>query len=415
MSSTPHVPWFRILLPGILVAATGVGAGDLLTASLAGSELGTVILWGAVVGAVMKWVLNEGIARWQMATGTSLLEGWVRRLGWIDWIFVPYLLLWSFFVGGALVSACGVAGVGLAPILGGDGDKILWGVIHSLAGLVLVWWGGFRVFERLMSICIGVLFVSVLLTALLCRPDWSEVFTGIVIPRLPSGNVAWLVALIGGVGGTVTLLSYGYWIREEGRTGWRGLRVSQIDLGVGYTMTALFGMSMVIIGSQAELDGSGSAVALVLADQLGQTVGSAGKWIFLVGFWGAVFSSLLGVWQGVPYLFADYCAIRAGLSAEERTRLDFKRSLPYRFYLLLIATLPLVALLFPLKQVQLTYAVLGAVFMPLVALTLLIMNNRRAWVGDRFRNGPIINTLLAVTLLFFGYFGAVEVLQKLSP
>jgi Mn2+/Fe2+ NRAMP family transporter len=36
--------------PGILVAATGMGAGDLLTASLGGSAVGVAILWAAVVG-----------------------------------------------------------------------------------------------------------------------------------------------------------------------------------------------------------------------------------------------------------------------------------------------------------------------------------------------------------------------------
>jgi len=50
-----------IVGPGILVAATGVGAGDMLTASLGGSAVGVVILWAAVVGAVLKWFLNEGI------------------------------------------------------------------------------------------------------------------------------------------------------------------------------------------------------------------------------------------------------------------------------------------------------------------------------------------------------------------
>ena len=32
--------------------------------------------------------------------------------------------------------------------------------------------------------------------------------------------------------------------------------------------------------------------------------------IFLIGFWGAVFSSLLGVWQSIPYLFVDFILIR---------------------------------------------------------------------------------------------------------
>ena len=37
----------RLIGPGVLVAATGVGAGDLATASIAGSKLGPAILWAA--------------------------------------------------------------------------------------------------------------------------------------------------------------------------------------------------------------------------------------------------------------------------------------------------------------------------------------------------------------------------------
>ena len=67
--------------PGLLVAATGVGAGDLATASFAGSQLGTAILWAVLVGGFMKFVLTEGLARWQLVTGQTLLEGTARRLG----------------------------------------------------------------------------------------------------------------------------------------------------------------------------------------------------------------------------------------------------------------------------------------------------------------------------------------------
>ena len=41
------------------------------------------------------------------------------------------------------------------------------------------------------------------------------------------------------------------------------------------------------------------------ADTLGERLGIAARWTFLIGAWGAIFSSLLGVWQSVPYLFAD--------------------------------------------------------------------------------------------------------------
>ena len=104
--TTSETSLLTIIGPGILVAATGVGAGDLLTASIAGSKAGIAILWAAPLGCVLKWTLNEGLARWQMATDTTLLEGWVTRLGrWIQWVFFIYFVMWSFFVGGALINA----------------------------------------------------------------------------------------------------------------------------------------------------------------------------------------------------------------------------------------------------------------------------------------------------------------------
>ena len=50
-----------ILGPGILVAATGIGAGDLATAAFSGSKLGLVILWAVIVGTLFKFILNEGL------------------------------------------------------------------------------------------------------------------------------------------------------------------------------------------------------------------------------------------------------------------------------------------------------------------------------------------------------------------
>ena len=62
-----------VIGPGLLVAATGVGAGDLATASFTGSLLGTAVLWAVVIGAFLKFVVTEGLARWQLATGETLL------------------------------------------------------------------------------------------------------------------------------------------------------------------------------------------------------------------------------------------------------------------------------------------------------------------------------------------------------
>ena len=162
MKHTKALGWFSVIGPGILLAATGVGAGDLLTTSLAGSQVGLGLLWAVLFGALLKFALTEGLMRWQLATDTTLLEGWSRHLGqWIRWIFLLYLLLFTLVVGGALVTACGVAGAGLIPIGDPDQAKIFWGIVHSILGLVLVWYGRYELFKTLMSILVGIMFVTV--------------------------------------------------------------------------------------------------------------------------------------------------------------------------------------------------------------------------------------------------------------
>ena len=421
ISDGPKPTLFRRLAPGILIAATGVGAGDLISATLAGSKpgIGTTILWAALAGALLKWVANEGLARWQMATGTTLLEGWVRRLSWpVQWIFLVYLFVWSFWVGGVLAGACGVAATGFLP-LSEDlrQSKIIWGVIHSLLGLVLVWLGGYRLFEKLMAVCIAIMFVTVMATVvMLPGGDWSGIATGLVTPRIPDHpqGIARVLSVLGGVGGTVTLLSYGYWIREEGRSGWQGVRQCRLDLTVGYTMTALFGVAMIIIGSRVALAGEGAKMAIILAEQVELAAGPAGRWIFLTGFWGAVFSSLLGVWQSVPYLFADFLEIRRGMPASQRRQVDFTGTWAYRGFLIAIAVGPLVTLWQSIDAIQMIYAVLGAAFFPFLALTLLIMNNREAWVGKQFRSGWLTNLLLFATLAFFLYAGYLHLCDQVN-
>ncbi len=399
---------FAIIGPGIVVAATGIGAGDLATATFSGSQLGTVILWAVVVGALFKFVVNEGLARWQLATGQTFIEGIVAKGGpVVAWLFLPYLLLWSFFVGSALMSACGVTLHAMIPLFEDAAQgKLVFGIISSVVGLALVLIGGYAFFEKTMSLCIGVMFVIVVVTALLLWPDTGGIISGLLVPHIPDAEgqgLPWTTALIGGVGGTLTILCYGYWIREKGRHGLEDLKTCRIDLSVGYTMTAFFGLAMVIIGSTVTIEGRGAGLIVVLADRLTEPLGTAGKWAFLIGALSAVFSSLLGVWQAIPYLFADIYSL--ALSRGQERSADLTKTGAYRGYMIAIALVPMVGLAFSFKEIQKIYAIIGALFLPLVTVGLLILNGRRVWVGAA-RNGPLAIAGLVATLGFFGYLAA---------
>ena len=88
--------FLKLAGPGLVVAATGIGSGDVVAATVGGARYGVMLLWAIAVGAFFKFVLNEGIARWQLATGKTALEGWAEHLpAWVKLYFRVYLVLWT--------------------------------------------------------------------------------------------------------------------------------------------------------------------------------------------------------------------------------------------------------------------------------------------------------------------------------
>lgn len=405
----------RTIGPGLAIAATGVGAGDLLAAMFAGADFGMALLWVVVVGAALKYGLNEGVARWQLATGTTLLEGWCRHLGWpFKSYFLIYLVVWSFIVAAGLMSACGVAANALWPSL----SITSWGVAHSLVALVLVTIGRYAVFETVMKFLVGLMTLTLLVSVVLVAPDLGSVVRGLA-PSLPSGSAAATLSLMGGIGGSVTLLAYGYWIREKGWRGPTALGTVRVDLGVGYVLTGLFGMAMLVLAAAVLSGGEGmpagssglvacgEAIREATASRLGPASGNAAALVFLVGVWGAVFTSTLGVWNGVPYLFADFVnALRKRFDVVVDTN-----GAAYRGYLLYLA-LPPMALLFlgrPLWIIK-VYTLTGGLFMPLLAASLLWLNSRRDLVGTS-RNGLPATATLVLALALFGVIAARQLID----
>ncbi len=380
--------------PGIVIAATGLGAGDLIAASVAGARYGYALLWAALLGAVLKYALNEGLARWQLVTGTSLLEGWRQHLpAYVSWYFIVYLIVWSFVVAGALMAACGLAVHALFPSI----DVATAGIVQSVVASVFVLTGRYRWLEPLMKVFIGLMFVVVLYCAALLFPGWSVLFLHMMTPSVPEGSMVFLMGVVGGVGGSVTLLSYGYWIREKGWKSREHIPVVRVDLFVAYAMTAIFAIAVMLISAGVDPEVmQGSQMVLSVAEHLGSVAGDVAKWMFLIGFWAAVFSSMLGVWQGVPYLFCDF--VRQG-KIEDNSHSMSEDSL-YRAYMLAMAILPMSLLAFG-KPVWLVviYAVVGALFMPLLASLLLYLNRGR-WLGG-FANGWLAIMMLLVALGLF--------------
>lgn len=91
---------FRSLGPGLIMAAAGIGAGDVVVASVTGLKFGSTLLWAIALTAALKFILTEALARWQLATGETVVRAWVTRLPRVVSVLLAlYLVLWAYLVG----------------------------------------------------------------------------------------------------------------------------------------------------------------------------------------------------------------------------------------------------------------------------------------------------------------------------
>lgn len=415
--------------PGLLAAATGVGAGDLVATMVAGARFGTVLLWAAVLGAILKLALAEGVGRWHLASGSTLLDGW-RRLGyWATVFFGFYIVIWGFVYGATAMSAVGLP---LNALFGGLSVKY-WAMIAGVVGLALVWVQRYHFFEKFMTVLVLIKFVSVVSVAFLVGPDLANLANGLV-PRLPEGSVVYVLGLIGGVGGTITMAAYGYWMIAKGWKGTGWLSMMRLDNAVGYVMTGIFVIAMLIVGAEILLGQNlteSDTGLLTLGTELGNRYGDWARILFLVGFLAVTSTSLLGVWNGVSLLFTDWTrTIRMPHGAKAELGVDSgehaeatgtetgyhataaERSLPFRAYLLWL-TIPPMALLFFNRPFALTlvYGVLGAAFMPFLGVSLMLLLNSKRIRSDG-RSGWLSNIMLTAASSLFVVLLIVEVLNR---
>lgn len=273
-------------------------------------------------------------------------------------------------------------------------------MIHAILGWSIVTVGRYKIFEKVMQILVSLMFVFVIGCGIALVQSWPAVLAGLVVLKNTPGSaldqlgshgrhrwqcniaVLWLLVERKRLAGEIvsrcsTLGSVG------------GLRPHRcVWSGDGNHRAA---------GAEPR-DASGSALVVALSEELGSKLGSFGKMMFLGGFRCAVFTSLLGVWQGVSYLFEDWWKYRKLGTASDTSPIKSKS---YAYFLAYLAVFPLILQMMdrPLLVVML-YAVAGAFFMPLLAGTLLVINNRREWVGD-LRNSIWTNLGLGGSLLLF--------------
>jgi len=150
--------------PGLLLAATGIGVGDMVSSTIAGAEYGLTLIWALAAGVILKFAITEGAARWQLGTGNTLMEGWRDHLPRAAVLaFFLYFIVWSYFVSSALVAASALVPAAIIPSV----PLPVWGFIHAVAAFTMVWFGRYERFLSVIKWFVGLKFGAVIGSVLL--------------------------------------------------------------------------------------------------------------------------------------------------------------------------------------------------------------------------------------------------------
>ena len=382
--------FFRYVGPGIITAALVFGPGSLTITSKLGSLYAYQHIWVLFVAIFFMVIFTEMGARVGMATESSLLsiiqEKWGKAASVLLGIGI-FAITASFQAGntvGASLAFAELFHTSVAP----------WVVAFTLTGISLLFFRSFyNVLEKVMIALVGLMLLSFLITLLLAKPDLAALASGIV-PALPAGSEVLTIALIASSFSIVGAFYQGYLVKEKGwkkeaaRQGKRESIAGVMVLG----MISLF----ILTNAAAILYPQGiqvnSATDMGLA--LEPLYGSTATVIFMLGLFGASFSSLIGNATIGGSLLSDAFSLGSQL-----------KSIKVRGMIMLVMVIgAAIALKFgrlPLELIVFAQAI-TIIIAPLVGIALLVLAN------DTLRMGTMKNNLwknaggiLGLTLLIF--------------
>jgi Mn2+/Fe2+ NRAMP family transporter len=224
------LPTLRRLGPGIVLAGSIVGSGELIATTTLGAQVGYVALWIVLLSCVVKPVVQAELGRYTIATGETALEAFDRvpgpRLGasWLVWAWALLVLLSMLQVGGMFGGIAQVMNL-LVPAV----PIAIWVAAFVILTLAILLGGAYERLERLAMIKVALFtLITVLAAVVLSRMDryfsWADLGQGLKL-ALPAQGIATAVAVFGITGvGASELCMYPYWCVEKGYARYTGER-----------------------------------------------------------------------------------------------------------------------------------------------------------------------------------------------
>jgi len=186
---------WSLLGPGILLAATSIGASHLVLSPRAGMLYGPTLLWLVLAAHVLKYPAFEFGPRYALATGDSLLAGYARVPGPRRWALVVFAVFTALQGVGVAVAVTSITAAVLV-ISVGHLSLAVWGTVVVTVSLLLLVAGRFSAMEVINKLMMAALAVVTVVT-FLARPAPASAWTHLVLPTLPEGAIVLAAAMVG--------------------------------------------------------------------------------------------------------------------------------------------------------------------------------------------------------------------------
>jgi manganese transport protein len=217
------MPILRKIGPGMILAASIVGSGELIATTTLGAEVGYVAMWVILLACFLKPAIQAELGRYSLATGETGLAGFNHipgpRLKGINWIVYAwaFMILMTRFQIGAMFGGVAQALTMAFPAI----PVTVWVLALFILTLVLLLGGGYERIEGLATVKVGLFTLLTFMAALLLTRSpqdfsWGQIVDGLKF-QLPEGGLASGVAVFGITGvGASELFMYPYWCVEKG-------------------------------------------------------------------------------------------------------------------------------------------------------------------------------------------------------
>ncbi|NMZ64887.1 Nramp family divalent metal transporter [Pseudomonas oryzihabitans] len=395
----------KLLGPGIIAVLSWLGAGDLITSSVAGANYGYAMMWVLAVSLLLRFLIVNIIARFQLCNnrGMSILEGYAQLHPAFAWFMLGYALIMGHLTNAYMLKGAGEA---LATLLHLD-QPLLCSAAVVIAVWLLVGRNFYALIEGVMKLLLAVMTLAFITLAVMSGPDLGGILRGTIGFSIPPdegvhGALLVAVSVIGAVAGSIANFVHPYVMKEKGWTGPEHKRIQRNDLLFAVVVGIVINLAIWVVGVEI-LRPNGLQVNTLsdLGAALELFFGAGGWVIFFTGVFATLFASVVGKTTAFPMLITDALQhIRP--ERRERYGKTFHKDPAHKWFLLFILVTPLVWSLPGMPDfVTLTIGVnaLNIVGLPVISLGLLIMSNQKSLLGDKYRNNWFENLALGFATL----------------